>query len=1395
MAFNNVQIVSTRNGSTPITGWRQDLAIGDVLSLSLTDTTGVSSYRWELVGRPEGSMAGGPGPEPILLSTGATAGFNVDDDSGMIRDGTYTVHCTLNGGAPTETIIKVGMARLYPGLSLNGLPLRKLAAGETDEDTSNALIRQGYATMLNRWLGITQSHSVEVANWDITKVRYVFLDGDNGDDRHIGYIDAAPGTDFTSRMSEVAAVAIKTTARLRAITPLIGAGRMMVRLIKPRFAAGHPGIPGPLLGGLLGGEGNTLDINLRGNPNFDVLENGSIRFTFHLAGDVVELDDVADGGVVHVSIIYTDATSADFDISSALLKSRGDAQAQGGLTNGTIDLSDFYDLSADVGKFINGITLTNQLGSPCTSTPSLDPSASSFTMFFGSDLAPLSNGPLVANSLVDGSSTFSGSSWPNPILAGQQLRLVFDLVAAHPTASTWGPLALSSSQVITFADGSGHGGDTTITIPSSWDGDLGFPWDVSGLLGGTITSIDVEIPFAWSGGIGLDGAASQISIATDTAVPVVAVSAIGTSSSLVNVPVSPPVTIPASGPGTTLEITVVLAADTALVTVPIDAASLLAYAVTKITEFPVPDPRPNQDGTILLRPPSIFTDFIGWWVQKESTATVTAPYSNALPLVEPANLPMSIFLSGFGFGRTGIGVVDSMVVPHWTHQDNPANIGIVDGQGFIEVDFHLFPKSIAPILPAPVGYDDVTSGDGLGQDDRHLLADYQLIYTRGSDLTNSAADMAQQAFWVPPEVRGTGPTGDWAIESVSSIPEGVSVALTGANFTDPTVLASYRARVHTAGGQTLYGAIRWGGIDSTATNVIVLWFVPGTVAPGDSVWIEQPAAFLNSAQEAASYVCPTSGAQSYFAGLRFTSLSLGCQDDEHALCRVCDIVVDGMCSGVGSITADGNFLAENGSSPLFSAMGLVVLGGLNISRAQEVHLHFSSLTDLLGNFITADVVDLSHSAARALSVAGGSGGVVGGNDGGISLSDLQYGSLVLRPTLAVSCSRLRGVGAWSPSIVVNPNQFSTGLGSSSAVVQFQDVHKLTAAESEPSAPSITLLSGTYVVVFDHGDGTTMTAGNGVRVEYAPDPGDGSQPYTAVSWGSLRTTGFEVVGGQKVVCRITGRGYEGDLLPCPRCKGMAFATVETPAPLREGTIVSADVANPGKIRVADVTPPQRPIGFLATSTVTGGFALVSSDSTGGFLLSEDAGAIPAPGTQLYLSQTTPGTATGTPPASPVLLGLVQPSLWAALADVVHSTWEPEFGVTSRFGALQMLQSEATGGSYFAIDTYEMVLSISATPLTASSKWVLQATVSCQDNTVSNIISIGIFVDGSLEDAVSVTLPADPANARCSLALVVTTGFLTVAAHTFEVKIKQSLAGTIQVGSDQSANLVAVEYGTL
>jgi hypothetical protein len=154
MAFGNIQIVSTRNGGTPITGWRQDLAIGDVVALALSETTGVSSYRWQIIGRPEGSTAGGSGPEPCVLGTGATAGFTVDGDSGPIPcDGTYIVGCVLNGGGPSETLITVGLTRVVAGLTYSGLPLRRLGGFESMEDTSGQYVRQGWATMLNRWLG------------------------------------------------------------------------------------------------------------------------------------------------------------------------------------------------------------------------------------------------------------------------------------------------------------------------------------------------------------------------------------------------------------------------------------------------------------------------------------------------------------------------------------------------------------------------------------------------------------------------------------------------------------------------------------------------------------------------------------------------------------------------------------------------------------------------------------------------------------------------------------------------------------------------------------------------------------------------------------------------------------------------------------------------------------------------------------------------------------------------------------------------------------------------------------------------------------------------------------------------------------------------------------------
>lgn len=154
MSFESVQIRSSLNGIDPVTGWRQDVSQGDLVSMSLTDSTNVTSRQWWLVGRPEGSGAGGAGPEPINLGTGARASFTVDSDGPMAYlDGTYIVHCVINPGSTSEATIKVGLSRLTGLLDPNGLPLRKLGGYEVDEDTNEPNTKQGWLKMLNRWLG------------------------------------------------------------------------------------------------------------------------------------------------------------------------------------------------------------------------------------------------------------------------------------------------------------------------------------------------------------------------------------------------------------------------------------------------------------------------------------------------------------------------------------------------------------------------------------------------------------------------------------------------------------------------------------------------------------------------------------------------------------------------------------------------------------------------------------------------------------------------------------------------------------------------------------------------------------------------------------------------------------------------------------------------------------------------------------------------------------------------------------------------------------------------------------------------------------------------------------------------------------------------------------------
>ncbi len=157
MAFETAEIRSTLDAITPINGYRQDAVVGNVVALSLVNLVGTpSTFKWELIGRPAFSVAGGAGVNPWVLSTSSTASFTVDGDAVARRDGSYIVRCTLNESSPTQRIIEVAICRVS-GETIVGpagaVALRKPGAFESLLDTfAVAPANLGYAPQLEHWL-------------------------------------------------------------------------------------------------------------------------------------------------------------------------------------------------------------------------------------------------------------------------------------------------------------------------------------------------------------------------------------------------------------------------------------------------------------------------------------------------------------------------------------------------------------------------------------------------------------------------------------------------------------------------------------------------------------------------------------------------------------------------------------------------------------------------------------------------------------------------------------------------------------------------------------------------------------------------------------------------------------------------------------------------------------------------------------------------------------------------------------------------------------------------------------------------------------------------------------------------------------------------------------------
>ena len=183
MGFQSATLQFSLNGDTAVAEWRQDLAIDDVVSVSLTDNVGANSYIWRLIGRPEGSAAGGPGPEPRYLGTAQVASFTVD------VKGTYTIQCLVNAGAPDALAIGGGVAILENFLAPGNRPLRLLGPGESDEDVYDPMVVQGWIKMLNRWLTKIRAGGGTTDTFKVMSDEY-----DDDPDYLIGKVESTDGS-------------------------------------------------------------------------------------------------------------------------------------------------------------------------------------------------------------------------------------------------------------------------------------------------------------------------------------------------------------------------------------------------------------------------------------------------------------------------------------------------------------------------------------------------------------------------------------------------------------------------------------------------------------------------------------------------------------------------------------------------------------------------------------------------------------------------------------------------------------------------------------------------------------------------------------------------------------------------------------------------------------------------------------------------------------------------------------------------------------------------------------------------------------------------------------------------------------------------------------------------
>lgn len=145
-----------------------------------------------------------------------------------------------------------------------------------------------------------------VAQWALTKTRYVCLDYDGGSDLRRGYVEATTGSTLTT----CSAVAVKTLTKARLLIPSNGNGRSLVLLIKPRAAGATYRTPGNVADDTLNLTGAVGYAYLGVRGSTDLTNSASDRITLGA------IQPVAGPGGSGAFTVAAGATTSVFSVSA-----------------------------------------------------------------------------------------------------------------------------------------------------------------------------------------------------------------------------------------------------------------------------------------------------------------------------------------------------------------------------------------------------------------------------------------------------------------------------------------------------------------------------------------------------------------------------------------------------------------------------------------------------------------------------------------------------------------------------------------------------------------------------------------------------------------------------------------------------------------------------------------------------------------------------------------------------------------------------------------------------------------------------------------------------------------------------------------------------------------------